>query len=104
MFVSVDPERDTPAQIKAYLAAPAFPRGTIGLTGTTTQVAAAAKAYRVYYQKQGTGEGYTLNHSSIVYLMDPTGKFDRVVSESQTPAEIATQIGDAMASGPKTKA
>ena len=104
VFVSVDPERDTPAQIKAYLAAPAFPRGTIGLTGTTTQVAAAAKAYRVYYQKQGTGEGYTLNHSSIVYLMDPTGKFDRVVSESQTPAEIATQIGDAMASGPKTKA
>ena len=104
VFVSVDPERDTPAQIKAYLAAPAFPKGTIGLTGSPAQVAAAAKAYRVYFQKQGTGEGYTLNHSSIVYLMDPTGKFDRVVTESQTPAEIATQIGDAMASGPKAKA
>jgi protein SCO1/2 len=104
VFVSVDPERDTPAQIKAYLAAPAFPKGTIGLTGSAAQVAAAAKAYRVYYQKQGTGEGYTLNHSSIVYLMNPKGKFDRVVSESQTPAEIATQIGDAIASGPKAKA
>jgi protein SCO1/2 len=103
VFVSVDPERDTPAQIKAYLAAPAFPKGTIGLTGSPAQVAAAAKAYRVYFQKQGTGEGYTLNHSSIVYLMDPTGKFDRVVTESQTPAEIATQIGDAMATGPKAK-
>jgi protein SCO1/2 len=104
VFISVDPERDTPAQIKAYLAAPAFPKGTIGLTGSAAQVAAAAKAYRVYYQKQGTGEGYTLNHSSIVYLMNPKGKFDRVVSESQTPAEISTQIGDAMASGRKAKA
>jgi protein SCO1/2 len=103
VFVSVDPERDTPAQIKAYLAGPAFPKGTIGLTGSPDQVAAAAKAYRVYYAKQGTGEGYTLNHSSIVYLMNPNGKFDRVVSESQTPAQIATQIGDAMATGPKAK-
>jgi protein SCO1 len=98
VFISVDPQRDTPAQLKTYLSIPAFPKNTIGLTGTPDQVAAAAKAYRVYYQKQGEGEGYTMAHSSIVYLMNPAGKFVTALTESQTPSEVATQIGDAMAS------
>ena len=97
VFVSVDPARDTPAQMKAYLSTPAFPKDAIGLTGTAAQVAATAKAYRVYYQKDGQGEGYSVAHSSIVYLMNPDGKFDRALTESQTPSEVATQIGDAMA-------
>jgi protein SCO1/2 len=97
VFVSVDPGRDTPAQLKTYLSTPAFPKGAIGLTGTPDQVAAAAKAYRVYYQKDGQGEGYSVAHSSIVYLMNPKGKFDRALTDSQTPSEVATQIGDAMA-------
>jgi protein SCO1/2 len=104
VFVSIDPDRDTPAQMKAYLATPAFPQPTLGLTGTAAQVAAAAKAYRVYYQKQGTGEGYSVNHSAIIYLMDPQGKFDRVMAESLTPAQIATQIREAMKAGPKAAA
>jgi protein SCO1/2 len=104
VFISVDPDRDTPAQIKAYLATPAFPQPTLGLTGSPAQVAAAAKAYRVFYQKAGQGEGYSVNHTSIIYLMDPQGRFDRVLSESQTPAEIAGQIRDAMRSGPKAAA
>ena len=97
VFISVDPARDTPAQLKTYLSTPAYPKGAIGLTGTADQVAAAAKAYRVYYQKDGEGEGYSVAHSSIVYLMNPQGKFDRALTDSQTPAEVATQIGDAMA-------
>lgn len=101
VFISVDPERDTPAQLKTYLSTPSFPKGTIGLTGTPAQVAAAAKAYRVYFQKDGQGEGYTVAHSSIVYLMNPAGKFAAALTESQTPSEVATQIGDAMASGAK---
>jgi protein SCO1/2 len=101
VFVSVDPDRDTPAQMKAYLATPAFPQPTLGLTGSAQQVAAAAKAYRVYYQKQGSGDGYSVNHSAIIYLMNPAGKFDRVMAESLTPAQIATQIRDAMKTGPK---
>jgi protein SCO1/2 len=101
VFISVDPKRDTPAQMKTYLSTPAFPKGAIGLTGTPEQVAAAAKAYRVYYQQDGQGEGYSVAHSSIVYLMNPAGKFDRALTESQTPAEVATQIGDAMAGGAK---
>jgi protein SCO1/2 len=101
VFISVDPGRDTPAQLKTYLSTPAFPKGTIGLTGTEAQVAAVAKAYRVYFQKDGKGEGYSVAHSSIVYLMNPAGKFDRALTDSQTPSEVATQIGDAMASGAK---
>jgi protein SCO1/2 len=101
VFVTVDPQRDTPAQMKAYLATPAFPQPTIGLTGSPAAVAAAAKAYRVYYQKQGSGEGYLVNHSSIIYLMDPKGNFDEVVREDLKPAEIATQIGAAMKAGAK---
>ena len=69
--------------------------------GTPAQVAATAKAYRVYYQKDGKGEGYSVAHSSIVYLMNPDGKFDRALTESQTPAEVATQIGDAMTQNAK---
>ncbi len=98
VFISVDPQRDTPAQLKTYLSIPAFPRNTIGLTGTQAQVAAAAKAYRVYYQQEGQGPGYTMAHSSIVYLMNPAGKFVTALTESQTPSEVATQIGDAMTS------
>lgn len=101
VFITVDPERDTPAQLKTYLSTPAFPKDAIGLTGTQAQVAAAAKAYRVYYQKEGQGEGYSMAHSSIVYLMNPAGKFVTALTESQTPSEVATQIGDAMASGAK---
>ena len=101
VFISIDPERDTPALLKTYLSTPAFPEGVIGLTGTPAQVAAAAKAYRVYYQKEGQGEAYSMAHSSIVYLMNPDGKFVTALTESQTPSEVATQIGDAMASGAK---
>ncbi|MFN4069267.1 MAG: SCO family protein, partial [Brevundimonas aurantiaca] len=69
VFVSIDPERDTPQQLKDYLSSDGFPKGTIGLTGTPDQVAQAAKAYRAYYEKVGEGEGYTMNHSLTVYLM-----------------------------------
>ena len=101
VFVSVDPERDTPAQIKAYLATPSFPQPTLGLTGSAEQIAATAKAYRAFYQKQGAGEGYSVAHSAVIYLMNPDGKFDRPLSETLTPVEMAAQIQDAMRNGPK---
>lgn len=96
VFITVDPARDTPAQLKTYLASPAFPKGTIGLTGTPAQVDAAAKAYKVYYAKEGEGQDYSMNHSSAIYLMDPKGRFDRVVAYGLTPDEIARQVADAM--------
>lgn len=104
VFISVDPGRDTPAQLKAYLASPVFPTGTLGLTGSDAQIAQAAKAYKVFYQKQGSGEGYTVDHTSAIYLMDPRGKFDRVLAESLTPDQITHQISEAMDQGPNAGA
>lgn len=96
VFMSLDPARDTPAQLKTYLGSDIFPKGTIGLTGTPEQVAAAAKAYRVYYKKNGEGADYLVDHSTAAYLMDPKGRFDRVIPYGISPEEIARQISDAM--------
>ena len=104
LFISVDPGRDTPAQLKTYLTSPVFPKGTVGLTGDAAQVDAAAKAYKVFYQKAGSGAGYTVDHTSAIYLMDPKGHFDRVLAEAMTPDEIVHQISQAMADGPKAGA
>lgn len=99
VLVSVDPERDTPEQIKAYLDLAAFPEGTIGLTGTPEQVAQAAKAYHAYYQKAGEGPDYLVNHSTATYLMDPSGRFDRVIPYGLSPDDTLRLISDAMREG-----
>lgn len=96
VFISVDPERDTPAQMKAYLDAQSLRPGTLGLTGSPEQVAAAAKAYRVFYEKDGEGEDYTLNHSTPAYVMDPQGRFDRVLGYGMSPEQMAEQLTLAM--------
>jgi len=92
VFITVDPERDTPAQLKTYLSSPAFPRGAIGLTGAPADIAAAARAYHVYYKKAGAEAGYGVDHTSIVYLMDPKGRFVRPIAFGVSPAEVAGQI------------
>lgn len=96
VFISVDPERDTPAQLKAYLDSPAFPRGVVGLTGSPEQVSATVRAYRAWAQKSGDGPDYVVDHTTAVYLMDPDGTFARVVAYGLPPGEIARQIRDAM--------
>jgi protein SCO1/2 len=92
VFVTVDPKRDTPAKLKDYLSSAAFPRGTIGLTGSSDQIAAIAKAYGVFYQTEGSGEGYAVDHSSAIYLMNPQGKFDSVIAYGLTPEDTRDQI------------
>ena len=99
IFISIDPERDTPQALKDYLSSDGFPKGTIGLTGTPEQVATAAKAYRAFYQKVGEGEGYTMNHSLTVYLMGPDGKFRTAVAYGLGPDKATKIIEDAMARG-----
>jgi protein SCO1 len=96
VFISVDPARDTPAQLKTYLSSPAFPKGAIGLTGTSAQIAQVAKGYHAFYQKQGTGADYEVQHGSAVYLMDPHGRFSGVVAFGLPPDEVARQIADKM--------
>ncbi|MBI1179401.1 MAG: redoxin domain-containing protein [Alphaproteobacteria bacterium] len=87
IFISVDPARDTPKVMGEYLKN--FYPGFVGLTGTADQVAAAAKAYRVYYSKherQDDPEAYTMDHSSFVYVMDCKGRYITHF-EYGTPAE-----------------
>lgn len=99
VFITVDPERDTAAQLKTYLSSPVFPRPILGLTGTPQQVAAAAKVYRAPYSKEGEGDGYLMNHPAMIYLMDPQGKFVRIIPDGLPPAELARQITTAMREG-----
>ena len=96
VFISVDPGRDTPAAMKAWIEAQSLPEGTLGLTGTPDQVAVAARAYRVVYQIQGDGPDYQVNHSTAAYLMTPRGRFDRVLAYGLTPDQMADQIRRAM--------
>ncbi len=74
LFITVDPERDTPAALKDYLSS--FDPHLSGLTGEADAVAAVAKAYRVYFKKVPLDQGgYTMDHTAIVYLMDKEGRF-----------------------------
>lgn len=99
VFISIDPERDTPKLLKDYLSSDGFPAGVIGLTGTPEQVAAAAKVYRAYFQKVGEGEGYTMNHSLTVYLMGPDGKFRSALAHDLGPDRSAALIRQTMDRG-----
>ncbi|MFJ6025144.1 SCO family protein [Brevundimonas sp. NPDC092305] len=99
LFVSIDPERDTPAAMKTYLSLDGYPKGVIGLTGTPAQVKTAADAYRVIYQKVGDGDDYTMNHSTLVYLMGPDGKFRSALQHDLGPDRTAEIIRRTIARG-----
>jgi protein SCO1/2 len=74
LFVTVDPDRDTPAQMKDYLSS--FNPRLVGLTGDPAAIAAVAKEYRVYVKKVPLDHGdYTMDHTALVYLMDKDGRF-----------------------------
>ena len=96
VFITVDPARDTPSELKTYLSSKAFPRNTVGLTGTPAQIAQVAKDYGVYYQKAGSGPTYTVDHSTTLYLIDPSGHFRSVLADGETPKEQAGEIAQAM--------
>ncbi|MEO7026916.1 MAG: SCO family protein [Caulobacteraceae bacterium] len=95
VFITIDPLRDTPRQLRDYLLSPSFPRPIVGLTGSPDEIAAVAHAYGVYYRRAGKGADYAMDHTSIVYLMNPAGRFDRPLPQGD-PAAIAQQIRRAM--------
>jgi protein SCO1/2 len=97
IFITVDPKRDTPAVVKQYTAA--FSPKLIGLTGTPEQIAAVAQAYRVYYAEHRTGPGpndYSMDHSSILYLMGPDGKFIAPVRADESGKDMAADLSKLM--------
>jgi protein SCO1/2 len=92
LFITVDPARDTPATLADYTKL--FDPRIIGLTGTPAQIAAAAKAYRVYYAKVTPKDSttYLMDHSSFMYLMGPDGKFRALFQQDMTPQQLADAI------------
>jgi protein SCO1 len=91
IFITVDPERDTPAALKDYLSS--FDPHLRGLTGDPAAVASAIKAYRVYAKKVPLKDGdYTMDHTAVVYLMDKDGHFVAPFNLKQTPEAAAEQL------------
>ena len=91
LFITVDPERDTPAAIKDYLSS--FGPLMRGATGDAAAIAAVEKAYRVYAKKVPTDNGdYSIDHTALVYLMDKQGRFVAPFSLKRRPEEAAADL------------
>ena len=91
LFVTVDPERDTPAILKDYLSS--FDPRISGLSGTRPEIDAALKSYRVYSKKQPQENGdYSMDHSAIIYLMDKQGRFVTALNLQSPPEAVAKEI------------
>ncbi|MEJ0016721.1 MAG: SCO family protein [Acetobacteraceae bacterium] len=96
VFITVDPKRDTPAVMKQYVAS--FPR-LVGLTGAPEQIADVAQKYRVYYAEHRTGTGpndYTMDHSSVLYLMGPDGRFIAPIRADAEGSQMAADLARLM--------
>lgn len=91
LFVTVDPERDTPEVMKAYLSS--FNPQLRGLSGTPEQIDAIKRAYRVYSKKVPLDGGdYTMDHTAVIYLMDKSGTFLAPFNAKRPPAEAAADL------------
>jgi protein SCO1/2 len=91
LFVTVDPERDTPEKLKEYLSS--FDPHLKGLTGDAAAVADMLRAYRVYAKKVPLdGGGYTMDHTALVYLMDKDGRFVAPFNLKRRPEEAAADL------------
>ncbi|MDE2029277.1 MAG: SCO family protein [Alphaproteobacteria bacterium] len=98
LFITVDPARDTSARLKYYDAL--FNPKIIGLTGTAEQIAAVAKEYQVYYKKGEGDQDYVVDHSALIYLMDPKGNLVTTFDEQAPPKTIADALRKAWGEPP----
>jgi protein SCO1/2 len=99
VFVTVDPERDTPKLMHTYVSA--FDKHIRGFTGAPEQIAKIAREYRVYYKKVPTDDGgYVMDHSSIIYLMDSNGKFVAVIGYQEDDASALAKLRNLVAEKP----
>jgi len=100
IFVSIDPDRDTPEAVGAFTRA--FDPRILGLTGTPEEIAAVARDYRVFYRKlPGANDNYLMEHSSYLYLIAPDGHYVTLFTEDQVeaPDEIVARLREVIGSG-----
>lgn len=91
VFITIDPERDTPAVMKDYVAA--FDSTIVPLSGSVEAVARVAREYRVYFAKHPTSDGgYDMDHSSIIYVMDRAGRFVTNFTHETPPEQMAAKL------------
>ncbi len=98
IFISVDPNRDTPAALKEYAAF--FHAKTLGITGSEAQIADVARRYGVYYHRQEStsASGYSVDHSSSLYVINRAGQIADVLPHGITPPQIAAALRRALGS------
>ena len=91
IFVTVDPERDTPSVLAQYVKT--FHPRLIGLTGSAEQIGAAAKDFHVFYQTRQLGNGeYAIDHSSYVYVIDPDGRVVELITGNLPGHPVAAEL------------
>jgi protein SCO1/2 len=91
LFITVDPQRDTPKVVGDY--AHAFGPEFVGLTGTPGQITRVEQEYRVYAAKHPLkGGDYAMDHSSVIYIMDPKGGFAGVLDDTLAPQDMARRL------------
>jgi protein SCO1/2 len=98
IFVTVDPERDTPELLREYMAA--FDPLFTALTGSLEQIQAAADEFRVYFKKVPTGSSYTMDHTALSYLIDREGRLRVALRHEQTVDEYTADIRQLLAEKP----
>ena len=97
LLISIDPERDTPEQLAKYVSTKAFPENLQGLTGTEDQVRAAAEEFLADYsrvEEPGSEGDYTMDHTSLLYLMDKDWKLKTFFTHEDTPDMIASCLAE----------
>ena len=101
LFISVDPERDTVAELADYVLD--FHPSLIALTGSLEEIAEVAGKYRVYYQKreQEGIDGYLMDHQSYIFVMNPDGSYNRLFTSRDTPQDIAAAFKPVLAKKPQ---
>ncbi len=114
IFITIDPERDTVQEMASYVSH--FGPSLVGLTGTPEQIAAVARAYRVYYRKAPARQGdtgdtaggaragdddYLMDHSSFIYFMGPDGAYIDNFAPGTTPKDMANRIREILQGGAK---
>ena len=91
VFITVDPERDTPDALKSYVQS--FDAPIMALTGSPEAVAQAAKAYRVFYAKHPRADGdYDMDHSAVIYVMNPEGRFTATFTPDSSADAIVQRL------------